>query len=381
MRVRQVTNIDAVSELPAEQRWALRRVTDRYAFGATDYYLSLIDWKDPNDPLRRIVIPDLGELEPWGLLDPSNERAVTVAQGVQHKYPDTALLLVAQTCASCCRFCFRKRLFMPTGDQIALDTSEGIDYIARTPRITNVLLTGGDPLMLSTRRLVDLVGRLRAVPHVEIIRIGTKMPAYNPWRILDDDPLLDGLARFSTPRKRIYMMVHFDHPRELTAPAIKGLDLMLRAGLVLCNQCPLIRGVNDDPAVLAELFRALSFAGAPPYYLFQGRPAAGNRPYIVPLVEGYFINERAKRDLSGLAKRARFCMSHASGKIEIIGVDDSRIYLRYHRAKERADEGRLMTFARDDGAVWLDDLVIPVRASSRGARRGGVISTSPPAHG
>ena len=271
---------------------------------------------------------------------------MTVARGCQHKYADTALLLVNEVCGAYCRYCFRKRLFMDDNDETSLDITAGLEYIRSHSEITNVLLTGGDPLIMSTRRILDIIGMVRDIPHVSIIRIGTKMPAFNPWRILDDDELVEGLSRLSTPDNRIYVMAHFDHPRELTEPAIEGLDRLIRAGVICVNQCPLLRGINDDPDILAEMYKTLSFVGVPPYYIFQGRPTAGNEPYELPIVEGYFIIEEAKKQLSGLAKRARFCMSHETGKIEILAVDDERIYLRYHRAKRAEDKGKFMVFHR-----------------------------------
>ena len=138
----------------------------------------------------------------------------------------------------------------------------------------------------------------------------------------------------------------------------------MRAGVVCMNQCPLIRGVNDDADTLTELYRKLSFAGVAPYYLFQGRPTAGNEPYEVPIVEGYEAFDQARRRVSGLAARARMCMSHESGKVEILGIDDECMYMRYHRAKDPADAGRIMVFQRDDRASWLDDLR-PVGARPR----------------
>lgn len=356
MKVKYMKDVSKLDAVPAEMRETLKQVAERYAFRANDYYLGLIDWNDPNDPIRRLVVPDPREMLDWGQLDASNEQAVTVARGVQHKYPHTVLLLVNEVCGAYCRYCFRKRLFIDGNDETTLDISEGLDYIRRNPQVTNVLLTGGDPLIMSTRRLLQILEQLRAIPHVQIIRIGTKMPAFNPWRVLDDPELVEGLSRFSTAEKRIYIMAHFDHPRELTEAAIAGIDMLLRAGVICVNQCPLIRGINDDPMVLAELFRKLSFIGCPQYYVFQGRPTAGNEPYEMPIVKGYEIFEEAKRRISGLAKRVRFAMSHESGKIEIVGVDDSFIYLRYHRAKNRADEGRFMVFHRDDRAYWLDQL-------------------------
>lgn len=356
MKIKYMKDVSKLDAVPAEMRETLKQVAERYAFRANDYYLGLIDWNDPDDPIRRLVVPDPREMLDWGRLDASNEQAVTVARGVQHKYPHTVLLLVNEVCGAYCRYCFRKRLFINGNDETTLDISEGLDYIRRNPQVTNVLLTGGDPLIMSTRRLLQILEQLRAIPHVQIIRIGTKMPAFNPWRVLDDPELVEGLSRFSTAEKRIYIMAHFDHPRELTEAAIAGIDMLLRAGVICVNQCPLIRGINDDPQVLAELFRKLSFIGCPQYYVFQGRPTAGNEPYELPIVKGYEIFEDAKRRISGLAKRVRFAMSHESGKIEIVGVDDSFIYLRYHRAKNRADEGRFMVFHRDDHAYWLDQL-------------------------
>ena len=356
-RVRYVKKIASLDQVPEDQRELLEKVSQRYVFRANDYYLGLIDWDDPADPIKKLIIPDERELSDWGKIDASNEAAVTVARGCQHKYTDTALLLVNEVCGAYCRYCFRKRLFMDDNDETSLDITDGLEYIRSHSEITNVLLTGGDPLIMSTRRILDIIGMVRDIPHVSIIRIGTKMPAFNPWRILDDDELVEGLSRLSTPDNRIYVMAHFDHPRELTEPAIEGLDRLIRAGVICVNQCPLLRGINDDPDILAEMCKKLSFVGAPPYYIFQGRPTAGNEPYELPIVEGYFIIEEAKKQLSGLEKRARFCMSHETGKIEILAVDEERIYLRYHRAKRAEDKSRFMVFHRDDKAYWLDQLV------------------------
>jgi L-lysine 2,3-aminomutase len=236
------------------------------------------------------------------------------------------------------------------------DISAGIRYVSEHPEVTNVLLTGGDPLILSTRRLRDIITRLRAIPHVRIIRIGSKMPAFNPFRILNDPELQDLLRASSSPEKRIYLMAHFDHPRELTPEAAAGIAKFIECGVICVNQCPLIKGVNDDPDVLGELYRRLSWMGCTPYYLFQGRPTVGNEPYEVPLVRGWEIFQGALARGSGLASRPRFVMSHESGKVVIVGVDDHFIYARYHRAKDHEDHGRFMVFRRDDSAFWFDQL-------------------------
>lgn len=361
-RVKYLRKVSQIPQLTPEERDALQGVEQRYAFRANDYYLSLIDWDDPHDPIRQLIIPRVEELNRWGQLDASNEAAVTVAHGVQHKYDDTALLLCNEVCGAFCRYCFRKRLFINGNDETTNDVSAGIRYIAQNPNITNVLLTGGDPLLLSTRRLRDIIGQLRAIPHVRIIRIGSKMPAFDPFRISDDPELLELFREHSTPRKRIYMMTHFDHPRELTDEAVEAVDALIQNGVLCANQCPLIKGINDDPQVLSELYRELSFIGCPPYYLFQGRPTAGNEPYAVPLVRGWQIFREALRHGSGLARRARFVMSHELGKIEIAGVLKERIYLRFHRAKDLAFRGVLLKYKRNDEAYWLDELE-PIRGT------------------
>jgi len=356
-KVKYVRGVDALAEIPEREREILARVAQRYVFRANDYYLSLIDWADPDDPIRNLVIPREEELNDWGRLDASNEHAVTVAPGVQHKYRDTVLLLCNEVCGAYCRYCFRKRLFMNDNDEVSKDVTPGLEYIRRHPEVSNVLLTGGDPLILSTRRLGEIISALREIEHVRIIRIGSKMPAFNPMRITQDGALLDLLRRFSTPERRIYMMCHFDHPRELTPEAREGIAALLECGVICVNQCPLIRGVNADPDALADLFRELSWIGCPQYYLFQGRPTEGNEPYEIPIVAGWTLFHRAVTRESGLAGRARFAMSHESGKIEIAGVDADRIYLRYHRSKHPENAGRFFSCVRDDDAHWLDQLV------------------------
>ncbi|MCH7839856.1 MAG: 4Fe-4S cluster-binding domain-containing protein [Planctomycetes bacterium] len=355
-RVRYVRDIDKIPNIPPEERARLKAVAKRYVFRANDYYLGLIDWDDPNDPIKQLIIPREEELNDWGQLDASNEQAITVARGVQHKYAHTVLLLCNEVCGAYCRYCFRKRLFMDDNDEVTNDVSEGLRYIADHPEVTNVLLTGGDPLLMSTRRLVEIFEALRAIPHVRIIRIGTKMPAFDPWRILSDDKLREAFRTFSGPQRRIYLMAHFDHPRELTDVAAEGIDCCIRDGVICCNQCPMIKGVNDCPDVLSELFQKLSWIGCPPYYLFQGRPTAGNEPYEVPIVRGWRIFQEALRHGSGLARRARFVMSHETGKIEVLAVDEKKIYVRYHRAKDPNDRGRFMIYQRNDDAYWLDQL-------------------------
>ena len=350
-----ITNIEHLENLTQQQRVSLSKVADQYSFRANTYYLSLINWDDPNDPIRRVIIPQICELDQWGRLDPSDEQSYTKLQGLEHKYDSTALLLVSSVCGGICRYCFRKRVFIDSEKECLQDIDSAMDYIKTHQEITNVLLTGGDPLVLSTAKLEDIIGRLSEIDHVRIIRIGTRMPVFQPSRIVEDQSLLDMLSKYNTPRRTIYIMTHFVHSNELSDLALKAIMLLHKTGVEIANQTPLIRGVNDNPEALANLLSNLSFVGVVPYYIFQCRPAIGNKAYAIPIEEGYNIVEQAKAKVSGLAKRVRFVMSHSTGKIEIVGVTDECIYLKYHRAAEDQNNGRFLVFKRNPKAYWLDD--------------------------
>jgi len=354
-RPRYINKLDQVQGLSDRERAELQPVPEKFAFRTNDYYQSLIDWNDPEDPIRRIVMPDIQELDEFGELDASAEYSYTVRKGLEHKYGDTALLLVNNVCGAYCRFCFRKRLFIDGNDEVTNDISDAIVYIAQHPEINNVLLSGGDPLIMSTGKLSKIIKQLRDISHVRIIRIGTKMTAFDPYRILNDPSLLEMLNEYSLPDRKIFVMAHFNHPRELTEPALKGLQLLQKAGAITVNQSPLIKGVNDKPEVIAELFGRLSFNGVVPYYLFICRPTLGNEPYMVPVEKGLEIFEEARRRLAGLAKQARLCMSHRTGKVEVVGKMNNKIVFRYHRAPNPLDCGRVMVFDSDPTAGWFDD--------------------------
>jgi len=295
------------------------------------------------------------ELDQWGRLDPSDEKTYTVMPGLQHKYTSTALLLVTGLCDSICRYCFRKRFFIKSQRDYLQDLPSALRYIKQHPEITNVLLTGGDPLVLKNSKLGNILHKLRQIDHVQIIRIGTRFPAFNPHRIVDDAALMKIIETYSTERKRIYVMTHFVHPRELTGVAVQAVHLLQKAGTVVANQTPLIRNLNDDPEIMAELLGKLSFIGAVPYYIFQCRPAIGNKAYVVPIERGYEIVEQARASVSGLARRVRFVISHSSGKVEVVGKKDGYTYFRYHSAPQNANSGRLLVLKSNPNANWLDD--------------------------
>ena len=354
-KIKYLTKLEQIPQLSGKEREEMQKVNDKFVFRTNDYYQSLINWDDPNDPIKRIIMPDVEELNEWGQLDASNEEKYTKVHGLEHKYTSTALLLVNEVCAAYCRFCFRKRLFMNENDEVTKDISEGLEYIRNNREINNVLLTGGDPLILSTSKLEPIIKKLREIDHVKIIRIGTKVPAFNPFRILNDPSLLEMFRKYSTNEKKVYVMAHFNHPRELTDKAVEGLNALMNSGVSLVNQTPLVKGVNDDPDVLSELFSKLSYIGVPPYYVFLCRPTLGNETYSVPVEKGYEIFEKARIRCSGLAKRARLVMSHESGKIEVIGMTQEQIFFKYLRAANPDNNARFLAFYRNTEADWFDD--------------------------
>ncbi|KMP10718.1 radical SAM protein [Candidatus Nitromaritima sp. SCGC AAA799-A02] len=363
-----MTKLEQIPQLPPGEREQLEEVNKKFVFRSNDYYQSLIDWNDPLDPIRRIVMPDVQELDEWGQLDASNEEKYTKVKGLEHKYTSTALLLVNEVCAAYCRFCFRKRLFMDENEEVTKDVSEGLEYIRQHPEISNVLLTGGDPLIMSTSKLSPIIEKLREIDHVKIIRIGSKIPAFNPYRIINDPSLHEMIRTYSADEKKIYIMAHFNHPRELTPVAVKGLNMLMQSGAIVVNQTPMIRGVNDNPEVLAELFNRLSFIGVPPYYVFLCRPTLGNQTFSVPVEKGYEIFEKARSLCSGLAKRARLVMSHETGKVEVVGVSEGQVFFKYNRAADPENNSRFVVFDSNPEACWFDDyeesqLLLPLEYS------------------
>ena len=352
-----ITNLKQVPQIDQLDRPLLGEVENTFQFRTNEYYMSLIDWDNPNDPIRRISIPHEDELNmnmEWSL-DASCEEDYTKVPGLQHKYSNTVLLLVNNVCGAYCRFCFRKRLFMDENEEVAKGVSEGLNYIANNSEITNVLLTGGDPLILSTPKLENIIQQLREIKHVKIIRIGTKIPAFNPYRILNDPSLPEMLSKYSLDTKKIYVMAHFNHPKELTEQSIKAMTILQKHGVVTVNQTPILRGVNDNVDTLCELFEKLSYMGVPPYYVFQCRPTQGNEMFSLPVEEAYERFEKAQSMASGLAKRARFVMSHHTGKVEVVGLSEEHIFMRYHRTPENSNKNGIMVFSRNPQAFWLDD--------------------------
>lgn len=350
-----ITDIGKINQLSPQEQEELRPITDKFVFRVNDYYLNLIDWEDPDDPIRKLVIPNTGELREYGRWDASDEDTNYVVPGCQHKYRSTALLIVSEVCGSYCRYCFRKRLFRNDVKEAMSDVTPGIEYIKSHPEISNVLLTGGDSLILATSKLRLILEQLRSIEHVKIIRLGSKMPVFNPMRIYEDPKLLELISEFSTVDKRIYVMAHINHPREITEEAKLAFQALHNAGAIVVNQTPVLKGINDDPKVLGALLDRLSWAGVTPYYFFINRPVAGNSEFVLPLERAYRIVEEAKALTSGLGKRVRLSMSHTSGKIEILAIENGLAFLKYHQSRD-GEYGKFMVLDCPEDAAWFDDL-------------------------
>lgn len=342
--------------MDAEQTEKMERLLDAYPMAIPSYYLSLIDWNDPADPIRRMCVPSLDERDLDGAFDTSGEADNTVETGLQHKYSQTALVLTTQRCAMYCRHCFRKRLVGQSDDEIASHLPAIKAYIESHPEIDNVLLSGGDALMLSNATLRGYLDALCRIPHLNFIRIGSRMPVVYPFRISEDKELLSMLESYNR-RKQLYIVTQFNHPNEITPEAITAIKKLHHRGIVIKNQTVLLGGVNDDPDVLSRLLSRLTAYGVVPYYVFQCRPVRGVKSrFQVPLSRAYDIVAAAKAQQNGQGKCFKFCMSHPQGKIEIIGkLEDGRMVFRYHQPKYPQDAGRvfLRTLAPDEG--WLPE--------------------------
>jgi lysine 2,3-aminomutase len=360
--IRHPEELVALGAIAEDNLPQVQEIHKNFPFSVTPYYANLIRWDDPHDPLLRLVVPSLEELDRTGGLDVSGEKENTEDDGVQMMYPCTVLLLSFPACLAYCRFCFRKRLFNPEvkGEEILKNLETAIAFIQSHPRVDNVLLTGGDPLMLQTPVLRKFITALCKIDHVRIIRFGTRALVFLPSRITGDQELLDLLGEVSRYDRRIYMINHFNHPRELTKEVGQAADALTKAGVMLANQGVLLKGVNDSPVTLRLLLKGLAEWGITPYYLFQCRPVQGSHHFLIPLHETCDIFSAATRDLNGLAKRVKLIISHTSGKIEILGTGlisgQRHIYLKYHEARNTSLTGQISCYPLPDNAYWPDDL-------------------------
>lgn len=336
----EVARMDAIAE-----EWPMR---------TTDHYLSLIDPDDPDDPIRRMSIPTIRETDRHGSLDTSGEQVSTVLPGLQHKYRQTAMILSTSECAMYCRYCFRKRLVGQDSKEVAVDKTAIVSYIRTHPEINNVLISGGDAFLNPIEDLREYLEALSSIEHLDYIRFGTRIPVVDPWRITEDPKLLELLGR-STKHKQIVIVTQYNHPRELNPLSIEAIQALQSVQLPVLNQTVLMRGVNDDPDTLAQLLSRLTAHGVVPYYVYQCRPVVGVMDqFQVPLIEGYYIVERAKAQQNGIGKSFRYCLSHEQGKIEVLGEPEpNKLLFKFHEAKHEADMGRVFLDPVAPDQAWL----------------------------
>jgi len=284
-----------------EDEAAIASVAERYALAITPAMTALIDCADPDDPIAKQFVPDARELVhlPEERADPIGDLKLSPVEGIVHRYPDRVLLKAVHVCPVYCRFCFRREMVGPDG--LGTLTPEALDtafaYITDHSEIWEVILTGGDPLVLSPRRLSELMVRLAKIPHVKIVRFHTRVPIVEPERI--DGALL---AALKASGKTTYLAVHANHPRELTTEAKAAIARLADAGIALISQTVLLRGINDDADVLAELMRGFVENRIRPYYLHHPDLAPGTSHFRVSIVEGQALVKGLRGRISGLAQ-------------------------------------------------------------------------------
>jgi lysine 2,3-aminomutase len=284
---------------PRERLGALAEVAARYAVAITPAMADLIDRDDPHDPIARQFVPDARELErrPEESSDPIGDDIFSPVEGVVHRYPDRVLLKVVNACAVYCRFCFRREMVGPArGGLSPAALAAALDYIGRHPQIWEVILSGGDPLVLSARRLMDVVTRLAAIAHVKVIRVHTRVPVVAPERI--DAALIRALRT----DKATFVVLHINHPRELTKKARAACARFVDAGIPLLSQSVLLRGVNDDVETLGALMRTLIECRIKPYYLHQADLAPGTAHLRTTIAEGQTLMRGLRGRYSGLCQ-------------------------------------------------------------------------------
>jgi len=352
-----VDDLGEVMDLSEPEEEFLSQLSKIHPIHVPEYYLSLIDEEDSDDPIRKMAIPTNGELIAEGSYDTSGELSNTVLPGLQHKYSQTAVIIATAECAMYCRHCFRKRLVGLPSQEVLRDIDAAVNYISDHKEINNVLVTGGDPFTLETSQIEDILEALAEIPHLDFVRFGTRIPVTFPHRILEDNELLRVLGEHSKKSRRLFVVTQYNHPREVTGESIDSIDRLLSSGVTVNNQTVLLKGVNDSPDILASLQNKLVSIGVNPYYVYQCRPVMRvKKNFQVSLYHGCRIVENAKKLLNGHSKRFRYIMAHSTGKIEILGILNDRFLFKYHQAKLPSDEGRIFTRPLDKEATWLDDL-------------------------
>lgn len=327
----------------ADELQAIQETADIFRWNITPYYASLMDANDPDCPIRKHVVPRMSEMatDIIGVVDPLEEVAHSPVKNLIHNYEDRVAFCVTAECAIYCRYCLRKRM---VGDadffMNKAELQEALDYLAAHPEIRDVLLTGGDPLIFSDTNLEWLISRLRAIPHIEIIRIGSRLPVTLPQRITDD--LCTMLAKYHP----IWLNTHFNHPKELTDEVYEAVDKLTKAGIPVGNQTVLLKEINDDVAVMKELIEKLVKFRIRPYYLYQAQVIGGTAHFRTSIEKGIEIMKALQGRTSGYAI-PKYVLDTPFGKVPLNGT-----YL-----KGRSGDYVIMESTR--GALWAEPNPIP----------------------
>lgn len=294
-RLNSVDEIEHVFTLTSSEKKALNS-PGLFRVDITPYFISLIDPNDPNDPIRRQIIPTADEIIPFtGMMEDSlAEDRHSPVPGLVHRYPDRVLMLVTTQCASYCRYCTRSRIVGdPSANFSRTELDAQIEYLEKTPQVRDVLLSGGDPLTIAPKLLEEILSRLRAIPHIEIIRIGSRVPVFMPMRI--NEELTDMLQKYHP----LWLNIHVNHPNEITSELEVATDKLSRAGIPLGNQSVLLAGVNDCPHIQRQLVQDLVRIRVRPYYLYQCDLVEGAGHFRTPVSKGIEIIEALRGHTSG----------------------------------------------------------------------------------
>lgn len=297
-RVETLEELKKYVDLTAEEEEGVKKSLETLRMAITPYYLTLIDPDDTHDPVRKQAVPSILEthISSADLLDPLHEDEDSPVPGLTHRYPDRVLMLITDMCSMYCRHCTRRRFAGQNDAEMPRDNVEGaLDYIARTPQVRDVVLSGGDALMVSDDRLEYIIRRLRDIPHVEVIRIGSRTPVVCPQRITD------GLVNMLRKYHPIWFNTHFNHPNEITPESKAACARLADAGIPIGNQSVLLRGVNDCVSVMKELCRKLLTIRVRPYYIYQCDLSMGLEHFRTPVSKGIEIIEGLRGHTSGLA--------------------------------------------------------------------------------
>src|SRR5688572_24848171 len=378
LKHRSITSIEALAErfgpehFPAELHDRLRQAIDNFEFRISPPMVDLI--QSPDDPIWRQYIPTVQELEVHdGIVDSLSEDRDSPVPNITHRYPDRALFLVSPVCASYCRFCTRRR---KVGDPEKIPLNQfdsAFAYLREHTEIRDVILSGGDPMMLSDRRLEYIFQQLRAIPHIEIIRIGSRITSHLPERITPE--FCDMVQKYHP----IFMNTHFNHPSELTPAAVAALDRLSRAGISLGCQTVLLKGVNDDPAIMMELMRKLLMARVRPYYLYMADQVAGGEHFRTTVEKGLEIVKALRGWTSGLAV-PHFVIDAPGGGGKVPLLPEYVDEINEDEVVFRNYEGKRFVYKqpRQVAGVGCDTGdVVPIRVASRSGAKKKAVGQKP----